>query len=53
MYGLTGDADEECGSDAERVVIMTPIVTKMTDTIWMRVYLANEINKRGNDAEVI
>jgi hypothetical protein len=44
VYGLTDDADDERGSEAERVVIMTPIVTKITDMICVTVYLANEIN---------
>jgi len=46
VYGSTGDAadDDECVSDAERVVIMTPIVTKMTDMICVRVYLENGIS---------
>ena len=44
VYGLTGDVDDERDSDAERVVIMTPIVTRITDIICVRVYLANEIN---------
>ena len=44
VYGLMSVVDDECGSDAERVVIMTPIVTRITDMICTRVYLANEIN---------
>ena len=45
VYGLTGDVDDdERDSDAERVVIMTPIVTRITDMIWVRVYLENGIN---------
>ena len=44
VYGLTGDVDDERDSDAERVVIMTPVVTRITDMICVRVYLANEIS---------
>ena len=33
VYGLTGDFDEERDSDAERVVIITPVVTRITDMI--------------------
>ena len=44
VYGLTGDVDDERDSDAERVVIMTPIVTRITDMICVRVYLANKIS---------
>ena len=39
VYGLTSDADDECESDAERVVIMTPVVTRITDIICVKVYL--------------
>ena len=41
IYGVTGDVDDEHDSDAERVVIMTPAVTIITDMICVRVYLAN------------
>ena len=41
VYGSTGDVDDERDSDAERVVIMTPDVTRITDMICVRVYLAN------------
>ena len=52
VYGLTGDVDDdddERDSDAERVVIMTPIVTRITDMIWVRVYLENDIQLRNGD----
>ena len=44
VYGSTGDVDDERESEAEKVVIMTPIVTRITDTICVGVYLANEVN---------
>jgi hypothetical protein len=44
VYGLAGDVDDERDSDTERVVIMTPVVTRITDMICVRVYLVNEIN---------
>ena len=44
VYGLRGDVDNDCGSEAEKVAIMTLIVTRITDIICIRVYLANEIN---------
>ena len=40
-YGLTGDVDDERDSGAERLVITTPVVTRM---ICVRVYLASEIS---------
>ena len=44
VYGLTGDDNDERDSDAERVVIVTPVVTRITDMICVKVYLVNEIN---------
>jgi hypothetical protein len=44
VYGLTGDDDDERDSEAERVVIMTPVVTRITDMTCVRLYLTNEIN---------
>ena len=44
MYGLIGNDDDDCGWDAERVVTMTPIVTRITDMICVTVYLANEVD---------
>ena len=44
VYGLTGDDNDERDSDAERVVIMTPVVTRITDMSCVRVYLVNGIN---------
>jgi hypothetical protein len=44
VYGLMGVVDDECGLDAERVVFIMPIVTRITDMICTKVYLANEIN---------
>jgi hypothetical protein len=48
VYGLTGDDDDddddERDSDADRVVIMTPVVTRITDMTCVWVYLENEIN---------
>ena len=44
VYGSTGDVDDERDSDAEKVVIMTPVVTRITDMTCVMVYLANEIN---------
>jgi hypothetical protein len=37
VYRLTGDVDDERHSDAERMVNMTPVVTRITDMICVRV----------------
>ena len=44
VCGLMGDVNDERNSGAERVVIMAPAASRVTDTICVRVYLANEIN---------
>ena len=56
VYGLTGavdDVDDERDSDAEKVVIMTPVVTRITDMVCVRVYLANEINTMMQPKNVV
>ena len=47
VYGSTshGDVDDERDSDEERVEFVRPVVTRITDMICARVYLAaNEID---------